>query len=91
MLAWQRTLPPTPVEAEAGHATTWPHGEVPKQEAQRAPLFERSDKNKDGDALPRRIPRQFPGDRRSEGEALPAFDQDRDGQLSRDEFIFMGQ
>jgi len=94
VLAWQRTLPPGPVEAEAGRNDyAWPHeGEVPKQEAQRAPLFERSDKNKDGVLSREEYLGNFPGDRRSEGEArFPAFDRDRDGQLSRDEFIFMGQ
>ena len=94
VLTWQKTLPPGPVEEAAGHNDyPWPkEGEMSKLEAQRGPLFMKSDKDGDGVLTRDEFLGNFPGDRRPEGMArFVRFDADKDGQLSRDEFIHMGQ
>jgi N-acetylgalactosamine-6-sulfatase len=94
VLAWQRTLPPGPVEASAGrNEYPWPQeGAVTKQAAERGPLFERSDADKDGELTREEYLSNFRGEQRAVGEKrFPAFDSNRDGKLSRDEFIYMGQ
>lgn len=94
VLAWQRTLPPGPVEAEAGRNDyPWPReGVVPRAEVERGPLFERSDKDRNGELSREEFLSNFAGARRPEGETrFSSFDANRDGVLSRDEFIYRGQ
>jgi len=94
VLAWQRTLPPGPVEGSAGRNDyPWPkEGAVPKEVAQREPLFAKSDKNGDGELSREEFLGNFSGDQRKVGEArFPTFDANKDGKLSRDEFIYMGR
>lgn len=93
-LAWQRTLPPGPIESAAGRNDyAWPQeGAVPKAAAERGPMFAKSDKNQDGELSREEYLGNFPGDERRVGEErFPAFDANKDGKLSRDEFIYRGQ
>lgn len=94
VLAWQRSLPPGPVEPEAGHNDyPWPQeGAVSKQETERGPLFEKSDKNKDGVLSLDEYLSNFPEKSKDVGRGrFPTFDTDKNGVLSRDEFIYMGR
>jgi hypothetical protein len=65
-----RTLPPGPVEAEAGRNDyPWPReGVVPRAEVERGPLFERSDKDRNGELSREEFLSNFAGARRPEGE-----------------------
>lgn len=94
VLAWQKTLPPGPVEDAAGRDDyPWPEeGRVSKAETERAPLFTKSDKDGDGILSRDEFLFNFPSTRRSEGESrFKMFDANRDGHLSRDEFLYLGQ
>jgi N-acetylgalactosamine-6-sulfatase len=94
VLAWQKTLPPGPVEAAAGRNDyAWPQeGAVSKMAAEREPLFVKSDKDQNGELSREEYLSNFPGQQRPVGEArFPTFDANKDGRLSRDEFIYMGQ
>ena len=94
VMAWQKTLPPGPVEPVAGQNDyPWPQeGAISKQVLERGPLFERSDKNRDGELSREEYLGNFPEkDRQVGGARFPAFDTSKDGKLSRDEFIHMGR
>ena len=94
VLAWQKTLPPGPVEDSAGkNDYPWPQeGALSKQELTRGPLFEKSDKDGDGVLTREEYMKNFSDREKQVGrERFPIFDANKDGKLSRDEFIHMGR
>jgi N-acetylgalactosamine-6-sulfatase len=94
VLAWQKSLPPGPVEPAAGlNDYAWPQeGALSKRAVERGPMFERSDKDKDGELSQDEYLSNFPEKEKHVGtRRFPLFDVNKDGRLSRDEFIYMGQ
>lgn len=92
--AWQRTLPPGPVEPAAGRNDyPWPEEAAESKAAlERGPIFERSDRDGDGVLSLEEYLGNFPERERHVGrERFPRFDSNKDGVLSRDEFIYMGR